>query len=152
MQSFLNKLKNTRLLLTLLALSVACNIFLAALVGGAMLGKRFPLFVFAHSQINEALGNLPAARQKEIREIVRHNIFPYLKRSFAIQEKLRRAVSYRLAEPDVSREALEKDFSDIREATSRTQKQMQDRFIDIILMLSPQERLALSRGVRSILR
>lgn len=152
MRSFLNKLKDKRVLLTLLSVSLALNIFMMAILGGAMLGKRFPFLIFARSQINEVIGNLSDARQKEIRGIIRRQIFPELRQRFAAQEKLRLELSHKIVEPDISREALEKEFSEIRTLTSQGQEQMQDHFIDIILMLSPQERATLAKGIRNILQ
>lgn len=152
MRFLLDKLRDRRVLLVLLAVSLAGNVFLAAVFGGALLGRRLPILFFARSQIREALRDLPEARQEDIRRVLRRDIVPDLRQSFAEQEQLRRDLTRLMEAPDVSREALEKQFAAIRDITTQTQRRTQERFTDIILSLPPAERQALAAGVRKITR
>lgn len=138
-------LRSARGLATLLALSVAANLFL-----GGVLAGRFTGQAGQESQTRRSLQAMLAPLPEDKRALVRKEVraaLPAVREQFAALQVARTGLAEELVKPAPDSAALQRGFAEVQARTAAIQAAFQQAILRALPSLSQEERRAMVRAL-----
>jgi uncharacterized membrane protein len=135
----------------LLVASLLLNVFLLGSIGGGLYHWRNLQAAIEPSHahgLRQALAGLPEARRHELHQALRQSRADN-QNLLAARREARQAVIQQLREPQLDRQALDRDLSKAREADAALRAQVDGLLADFAGNLAPEERQTLAQSVYS---
>lgn len=136
--SFFDTLSRPAVLGSLLAVSVAGNMFLGGVLAGRI-GAHAMHPPMLERDFESRLASVPEAQRREMRERMRKSM-PDMRRHWREMRELRQGLAKELARETPDRATIEKQLAAIRQQSSAMQEALHAGFVDTVLGLSPAER------------
>lgn len=134
-------LRSARGLATLLALSLATNLFLGGVLAGRFTGQAAQESPTRRS-IQAMLAPLPEDKRALVRKEIRA-VLPKVREQFAALQAARAALGEELVKPDPDAAALQRGFAEVQAHTSAIQAAFQQAILRAVPSLTQDERRAL---------
>ena len=138
-------LRSARGLVTLLAVSVAANLFLGGVLAGRYTGQAAQ-----ESPSRRGLQAILALVPEDKRPLVAKHFraaAPELRRDFAALQAARAALAEELVKPAPDTAALERSFAEVRRLTTAVQAAYQEALLRVVPSLSQNERRAVVQAL-----
>jgi uncharacterized membrane protein len=138
-------LRSARGLATLLALSVAANLFLGGMLAGRLTGKANQ-----ESQIRQNIRAMLAPLPEEKRALVQQELraaMPRVREQFAALKAARAALAVELVKPAPDSAALERGFAEVQARTAAIGAALQQALLRALPSLTQEERRAMVRAL-----
>jgi len=138
-------LRSARGLATLLALSLAANLFLGGVLAGRLTGQAGQ-----ESQTRRSIQAMLAPLPEEKRALVRKEVraaLPVVREQFAALQAARAALAEELVKPAPDAAALERGFAEVRVRTAAIQAAFQQALQRAVRLLTQEERRAMMKAL-----
>ena len=132
-----------RTLRVLLALSLAVNLVVVAVVAGRFAGES----VKSRRTVEAVVAVLPEAKRDAVRRELL-GVAPLMRQHALAVRALRAELDTVLAQPRLDETALELQFAKLRQQTAATQARLQQSFRRVAVDLTPEERRALLAAIQ----
>ncbi|MBP6381362.1 MAG: periplasmic heavy metal sensor [Pseudomonadales bacterium] len=136
--SVIDSLKRPAVLGTLLAVSVAGNLFLGGILAGRLGARAMHPPLFARD-FEATLRGVPEERRLEMREHMRRNA-PLVREHHERKRALFDAIAAEMAREQPDRALLETQMAELRARSAAMQEALHKGFLDTTLALAPAER------------
>lgn len=130
--------KSRKWLISGLVLSLGLNLFLGGFLVTHMMRPN-PFSIFPKIPLRELIHDLPADSRDKAKAIL-HERHPVLHQKFEAMKAAQGQLQQSIKADQVSREGLDQAFDNLRRARADLEQTLQATFIDIIMMLPPDER------------
>lgn len=130
--------KSRKWLISGLILSLGLNLFLGGFLVTHMM-RPDPFGIFPKIPLHQLIREMPEATREKAKAIM-HERHPLMHQQFEAVKSAQDQLQQSIKADQVSREALNGAFDNLRHARGDLEQTLQNSFIDIILMLPPEER------------
>lgn len=131
-------------LATLLAVSVAVNLFLGGVLAGRFTGEAQG--TQTRRNIEAMLAPLPEEKRTLVRQELR-TAMPQVRQHFAALREARAGIARELVKPEPDRAALERGFAEVQARSTAIQAAFQQAFLRAAPGLTQEERRAMVRAL-----
>jgi len=138
-------LRSSRGLATLLAVSLAANLFLGGMLAGRITGQAGQESQTRRS-IHAMLAPLPEAKRELVRKEIRA-VMPRVREQFAALQTARAALAEEMVKPVPDTPALERGFADVQARTAAIGSTFQQAILRALPSLSQEDRRAMVQAL-----